>query len=143
MGDFIDNSSLFLNEMETKKTQILEAIGIHLTSEAQDELENAPRRIDTGLLRNSITYALDGESAAMNSYHDDKGTQTGSYSGNTDAESGHNRAVYIGSNVEYAPYVHEGAHRGNYTMTPNKFLRNAVENNEDQIKKYIKDGLKE
>jgi HK97 gp10 family phage protein len=138
MGTFIDNSAQFLNALDIQAERALTAIGIHLTTEAQDELENAPRRVDTGLLRNSITYALDGESAAISSYQDDTGTQTGSYSGNTDKESGHNRAVYIGTNVEYSEYVHDGT----VNMSPNKFLRNAVEHNQDQIKQYLEENLK-
>lgn len=136
--EIIDNSDAYIEEMAQKAAKILTAIGVHMVSEAQDELENDPRRMDTGLLRNSITYALDGESAAISSYQDDKGTQTGSYSGNTDKENGHNRAVYIGTNVEYAPYVHYGTSK----MSPNKFLLNACDRNMEQIGKYIEDGLK-
>ena len=88
----------------------MEAVGLHLEGEAKDELENDPRRIDTGNLRNSISHAVDEKEPA----------------------------VYIGSNTSYAVYVHEGTVR----MAPNRFLRNAMERNEDQIKKYIENNLK-
>ena len=58
----------------------LEAIGLHLEGEAKDELENAPRRVDTGRLKNSISHAVNIAEPA----------------------------VYVGTNVEYAPYVHFG-----------------------------------
>lgn len=48
------------------------------------------------------------------------------------------QAVYVGTNVEYAIYVSEGTQK----MAPNRFLKNAVERNADQIKEYIEDALK-
>lgn len=110
MGDFIDNSDVFLNEFDKKAESVLTEIGIHLTTESQDELENDPRRIDTGNLRNSISNRYVGDE----------------------------KAVYIGTNVEYGVYVHEGTVK----MSPNKFLRNAVERNLDQIQDLIKNELK-
>lgn len=110
MSDFIDNSDVFLNEFDKKAESVLTEIGIHLTTESQDELENNPRRIDTGNLRNSISNRYVGEE----------------------------KAVYIGTNVEYGVYVHEGTVK----MSPNKFLRNAVERNLDQIQDLIKNELK-
>jgi HK97 gp10 family phage protein len=88
----------------------LTAVGLFLASEAADELENDPRRVDTGRLKNSITSQYEG------------------------AE----QAVYVGTNVDYAIYVHEGTRR----MTPNRFLKNAFERNEDQVKQYIEEALK-
>ena len=67
--------------------------------------------VDTGLLRNSITHALSGEPAAISTYSADKAkgnkpVQTGEYSGSAPKESDPSKmAVYIGTNVEYAPYV--------------------------------------
>lgn len=107
---FTDNSDKFKQELSDKIPAILEAVGIHIEGEAKDELENAPRRIDTGNLRNSISHAVDESDPA----------------------------AYIGTNVEYGIYVHEGTVR----MAPNRFLRNAVERNAEQVKKYIEDGLK-
>ena len=102
------------NEVERAISQALpralEGVGIFVESEAKDELENDPRRIDTGNLRNSITHDV--------------------------VES--EQAVYVGTNVEYAIYVSEGTQK----MAPNRFLKNAVERNADQIKDYIEDALK-
>ena len=87
----------------------LEGIGLHLEGEAAEELENAPRRVDTGNLKNSITHRVASDE----------------------------NAVYIGTNVNYGIYVHEGTRR----MTPNRFLKNAVEKNEEQVKRYFEEHL--
>lgn len=137
-----DHSDEYLKEVADSVEVALEAIGIHLAGEAQEELENSPRRIDTGLLRNSITYALDGKSAGMSSYKADrenaKGViEKGSYSGTAPKEKGKDRSVIVGTNVEYGIYVHEGTSR----MSPNRFLKNALDRNKDQIKEYIKKAM--
>lgn len=63
--------------------------------------------VDTGRLRGSISHA-----------HDDE-------------------AAYIGTNVEYAPYVELGT----YKMPGRPFLRNAAANYSDDYKEIIKKGL--
>lgn len=107
---FENNSDKFKAALSDKIPAVLEAIGLHLEGEAKDELENDPRRIDTGNLRNSITHQVAGDEDA----------------------------VYIGTNVEYGIYVHEGTVR----MAPNRFLKNAVERNETQVRQYIENELK-
>lgn len=112
----------------------LDQIGAFIAGEAQDELENDPRRVDTGRLQGSIGYKV---------------------------KQGDAQAV-VGTNVEYAVYVHEGTGKyhpnGRPTpwrykddkgkwhttsgMRPNRFLKNAVEENKDQIHQYLKDHLK-
>lgn len=108
--EITDNTDEFRRELNNRLPSILEAIGIHIEGEAKDELENDPRRIDTGNLRNSITHAVEANE----------------------------EAVYIGTNTEYGVYVHEGTQR----MAPNRFLKNAVERNEAQIKAYIEREMK-
>lgn len=66
------------------------------------------KAVDTGRLRGSISHTTDEDTA------------------------------YIGTNVEYAPYVEYGA-RG---MPSRPFLRNAVANYTDEYKRIIEDGLK-
>lgn len=129
----IDNSLLAKEEVRKAIDRALEAIGLHVSGEAKEELSNAPKRIDTGLLRNSITYAVYGQSPAVTSYTADTGEGAGSYSGKAPGESDGGMAVYIGSNSEYSAYVHEGTQK----MAPNRFLKNAVEKNLDQIQRYI------
>ena len=64
--------------------------------------------VDTGRLRGSISHAVDGNT------------------------------VYIGTNVEYAPYVELGTSR----MAPRPFLRNAIDNNMDDYQQIVEEGLK-
>lgn len=105
----IDNTGEARDEKDKAVERALTAIGLFLEGEAKLELESDPRRVDTGNLRNSVTNEVDmGEPA-----------------------------VYVGTNVEYGIYVHEGTRH----MAANRFLRNAVQNNIDQIQQYLQDAL--
>lgn len=142
----IDNSD---QVREASKEQILrglEAIGLRCVGSAKLQLENYPRRIDTGLLRNSITYALSGESVSASYYHGDNpsrysGAQSvpiGYYTGKApEAEDKQHNAVYVGTNVEYAAYVHEGTR----SMLPNRFITNAVQGDQVVFKNIMRDAL--
>lgn len=66
------------------------------------------KAVDTGRLRGSISHAHDDDS------------------------------VYIGTNVEYAPYVELGTYR----MEPRPFLRRAIDSYRDEYKGIIEQGLK-
>lgn len=112
----------------------LDQVGAFITGEAQDELEADPRRVRTGWLQNHINYKVNQQE----------------------------KKAVVGTNVEYAVYVHEGTGKyhpqGRTTpwrykddkgkwhttsgMKPNRFLKNAVENNKDQIHGYLKDKIK-
>lgn len=107
--EITDNTQEAIDAKNAAALAVLEAIGLFVESEAKLELEADPRRIDTGNLRNRITHVVPDETE-----------------------------VDIGTNVEYAAYVHEGTRR----MEPNRFLKNAVIHNQDQIKTYIENGLK-
>lgn len=63
--------------------------------------------VDTGNLRNSITHTVDENTA------------------------------YIGTNVEYAPYVHEGTDH----MPPRRFLKNALMDNLEEYKEILTEYL--
>ena len=158
-----DNTDEFKKEIEEKVKTALEAVGMQAEGNAKLEIENLPRRVDTGLLRNSITHRVINENS-----------------------------VVIGSNTYYAVYVHEGtgkyatnggtgdgwwvyvkgstsskisAHGKRYTedqarrvvaylkskgldahmtqgMKPNRFLTNAMQNYRDEYKKIIETILK-
>lgn len=158
-----DNTELFKNEFEEKLKTALEAVGLQAEGNAKLEIENMPRRVDTGLLRNSITHNVIDENS-----------------------------IVIGSNTYYAVYVHEGtgkyatkgstgdgwwvyvkgstsskisAHGKRYTeaqarrvvaylrskgldahmtqgMKPNRFLTNAMEKHRDEYKNIIETIMK-
>lgn len=99
--------------------------------------------VDTGLLRNSIAYALAGEVPQVpeggKGYSDDSAGQKGTYSAKMpDATDG--LAVYVGSNVEYAAYVEyrDAEHKTGKAH----FLRDAIQNNMDEYEKIIATALK-
>lgn len=136
----------------------LDAAGLQAATLARMELQNTPSRIDTGLLRNSITWAVSGKAPKMTSY---RGSDThtadspsvvrrglvgkeappprsGTYSGTAPNDPDNKKAVYIGTNVEYAYWVHEGNDR----MAANHFLKKALENNKAELEKIIGDELR-
>lgn len=158
-----DNSGDVLKELGLDIPKGLEAVGVQADNYSKLELENNPRRVDTGRLRNSITHKVDAG----------------------------DQSVTIGSALQYAVYVHEGTGiyapsggtggwwvyvlngngtmKGNasgkrYTeaearrivamlhekgldahmtqgMRPNRFLKNAIEKHKDEyieiLKKYL------
>lgn len=131
-----DNTEQIIDMMEQAKEAALIECGL----KAEDYAKNACP-VDTGLLRNSITYALDGGSAAVGQYHADKGNEKGSYTGQMPKEGGEGtRSVYIGTNVKYAIYVHEGT-GGDKKKGPRPFLRDAVANHVEDYKAVIKKHL--
>ena len=113
----------------------LEYAGQLIENEAKRNLGNGKSGVDTGILRASITHEVNEE----------------------------NSSVSIGTNVEYAPYVHEGTGIYNpegrktpwiYTTADGKtyishgqkanpFLQDAVDDNFDNIIKKFENLLKE
>lgn len=99
--------------------------------------------VDTGLLRNSITYGIDGESVAQPHYSADTPrsstgqVESGSYSGKIPSEPGDNRySVWVGTNVKYAAAVEYGSY--NHKVGKAHFLRDAVSHHEKEINQAIK-----
>lgn len=109
--------------------------------------EAAPR--NTGLLANSITFALGGEPAEKQTYQSDSESAAGKrieqteghYEGQADQDENGQVTVYVGTNVQYAPYQELGAPNANVPARP--FLRPAFENNQDEFKQIIEQCLKE
>lgn len=155
--DITDNSGKVLDATDEAIEKILEAWGIEIEKNAKLELENAPKRIDTGLLRNSITFAISGKAPRISHYRGTeeskyaerrkKGIPTGSYSGIAPSDSKDKKAVYIGTNVEYAIPIHEGARGGIFgsgkSLKPNRFLKNACEKNQNKLKDMAKKILEQ
>lgn len=90
--------------------------------------------VDTGRLKNSITYACKGHEGFTHSYKDDKNNKSYSESVGSGAED---NAVYIGSNVEYAAFIELGTSR----RSPRPYLKPAATEHNDEYKKIIKDSL--
>ena len=102
-------------ELAERIPLILEALGIEAEGNAITEVNKlvydtpqSPSYVRTGRLKNSISHAVSGDTA------------------------------YIGTNLEYAPYVELGTSR----MAPRPFLRNGIMNYVDDYKRIVEDGLK-
>lgn len=118
----------------------LEMVGGVVESAAK-EILTANGSVDTGLLRNSITHALGGEYPAAKEYSNNAGgirkngeqivEKAGSYEQPAPQDTGHERTVYIGTNVEYAPFIELGTSK----MGAKPYLRPAVEQSKDKIKR--------
>ena len=134
--DFKDNSEEYKDLLNQAIRRGLRTIGMTAETHAK---ENCP--VDTGYARNSITYALSGESAAVSSYEAGRGKngeppKTGEYRG-TLGEIEDNY-VAIGSNVEYFPFIVEGA-RGREAYHT---LRKAATDHKDEYKQLLTDSIK-
>ena len=130
------NAPSVLKDVEKAMQQAATMIGGTVEGHAK---ELCP--VDTGLLRNSITYALGGESPAVSVYYDNKMEKVGEYEGSAPDDEEHEVTVYIGTNVHYAPYNELGTVK----MTARPFLRPAMENNKREIEQILKmcfEGLK-
>jgi HK97 gp10 family phage protein len=104
-----------LSELDQKKSVVLNALAIEAEGNAIDEVNKlvydtppSDSYVRTGRLKNSISHKSDDEYA------------------------------YIGTNLEYAPYVELGTSK----MAPRPFLRNAIANYTDDYKQIIEEGLK-
>lgn len=100
--------------------------------------------VDTGLLKNSITFAIGGESTAITDYQSDTKDKngeykTGHYDGEAPEDDDHEVSVYVGTNVQYAPYQELGTE----SMDPHPFLRPAFEDFRDEIRQIIEKCCKE
>ena len=134
-----DNTDEVLAALERAKKRGLEAIGLTAEGHAKKKITQAGA-VDTGRLRNSITYALAGEETHIKSYKADKGgkdRETYTYDGTADGKKG--SGVYIGTNVEYAPGIELGTHRSAGAV---HFLKDAVANHTDEYKKLMEDSMK-
>jgi hypothetical protein len=128
-----DNTKEVLEALEKAKIRGLTAIGMEAEGFAKED-PNMP--VDTGLARNSITFALAGEEANTKEYKADKGDEKGSYSGKADGKNG--EAVYLGSNVEYFPFIENGSR----TINARHILRNAASGHADRYKELMEDSMK-
>lgn len=130
-----DYSEEVLSEFKDRVEIGLEEIGVFGEDYAVAAIENFPRRVDTGLLRNSITHALAGQTPSKQTYQSDDGSKSGGYYGS--AEGGGN-TVYIGTNVDYAGYVHDGTRR----MEPNRFLEAAIRGHKETYAAIMERALR-
>jgi len=137
----VDNTKAIMEALDWQVEQALIAIGMTAESYAKlPEGKGGHTPVDTGRLKNSITYAIAGQPPNTQSYSADKGDESHSYNGNAPQDKGNKaRSVYIGSNVEYAPMIENGV-SGKYTGK--HFLRLAITDHVDEYKKLSEAALK-
>ena len=112
------NMDAVLEALGEQLGQAMIAIGMTAESNAKQEItkavydtpESKSGYVRTGRLRNSISYGVDTDEPA----------------------------VYIGSNVEYAPYVELGTSK----MRARPFLKPAVENYAGEYKDLLEQAIK-
>lgn len=137
--EYRDNTEEVLKAMEAAIRRGNEAIGLAAERHAKKKITEA-KAVDTGRLRNSITYALAGEETHVKSYRANKGgkdRETYTYEGTADGKKG--SGVYIGTNVEYAPGIELGTHRSAGAV---HFLQDAATGHTDEYKKLMEDSMK-
>ena len=133
--EFKDNSEEYKSLLSQAIRRGLRAIGMTAETHAK---ESCP--VDTGYARNSITHALSGESAYTSSYKANRGKngeppKTGEYRGTLGKIE--DNYVAIGSNVEYFPFIEEGA-RGRQAL---HVLRKAATEHREEYENLMKDNL--
>lgn len=131
MSDLVDNSDRILREFDRKIALACELIGVEAERNAK---EDCP--VDTGRLRNSITYAVkEGQGLA----NQEPGEQADpeEYQKLTEPEE---KTVYIGTNVKYAPPVE--LRDVNHKSGKAHFLRDAVANHGKKYEEIAKTVLK-
>ena len=134
--EFKDNSEEYEYLLVQAIRRGLRTIGMRAETHAK---ENCP--VDTGYASNSITHALSGESAYASSYKANRGKngkppRTGKYSGTMGKIE--DNYVVIGSNVEYFPFIEEGARGREARHT----LRKAASDHKDEYKQLLTDSIK-
>lgn len=130
----IDNIELVRRATDEAIEKALEEIGI--TAEAYAKLIATQKHIvDTGRLRNSITHATKSDTGQTN-YSDNHGKtySDGSAKGTPEAKT-----VYVGTNVEYAPYIEYGTTK----QVARPFLHPAVTEHVDEYKMIFENSLKD
>lgn len=103
-----------------------------------DSIEEAIKAKDEAVTRALEAVGLQAEGRAKTYCPVDTGRLRGSIS--HQLGSGFDRSVYIGTNVEYAPYVEYGTRKGHKA---HHYLQRAVENHLDQYKAIFKKFLQE
>ena len=153
-----DNSELFKKAKDEAIERALVAVGMTAERHAK---ERCP--VDTGLLRNSITYAISGEAPPIKSYRATYGANrytkgknagkrysassknagavgVGYYKGTAPDDPPSQKGVYIGTNVEYAKKQEEGDYK--HQSGASHFLRDAASTHGDEYKRIVERQLK-
>lgn len=131
----IDHTKEAIEAKDEAVERALEIIGGLMERYAK---QNCP--VDTGLLRNSITHAVDGKPMAVSEYYDNGKEQQGFYEGEMPPEEGGKRSVVVGTNVVYAPII-EFNEKMKHVSGRAHFIRDSVATHIAEYKKILEREL--
>ena len=131
--DYKDYSKEVLAALEKGKRNALTAIGATAETHTKENI-TADKLVDTGRLRNSITYAT-GDYLGIGTYTDNKKKK---YSDAKARNTPKDDEVAIGTNVEYAAYTELGTEK----ITAHHYLKRAVTEHQDEYKKLAVEAIK-
>lgn len=126
----IDNSKYFKDALPIQIERALVSVGMRAERYAK---ERCP--VDTGRLRNSITYAT----AKTQSKGNDMGGAKASAEDMKQLATAEDNSVYIGTNVEYAERIELGGSK----QAPKGFLRPAAYEHGEEYRELVKKALKD
>ena len=131
--DYKDYSKEVLAAWEKGKRNALTAIGATAETHTKDNIK-ADGLVDTGRLRNSITFAT-GDYSGIGTYSDNEGNRYGDAKArNTPKDDD----VAIGTNVEYAAYTELGTQH----IAAHHYLKRAVTDHQDEYKELAVEAIK-
>ena len=122
---FTSNVNDILSALEKGKRNALTAIGSTAETHTKENI-TADKLVDTGRLRNSITYAT-GDYSGIGTYTDNKKKK---YSDAKARNTPKDDEVGIGTNVEYAAYTELGTQH----IAAHHYLKRAVTEHKDEYK---------
>lgn len=136
-NNFVSHAKEMKTEFNKRIEKALSEIGMTGESFAKIRITEAGA-IDTGRLRNSITWAIAGKKAHISSYKPNtKGEAGGTYDG--EAPESKDPAVYIATNVVYAPGIETGSHRKKGAV---HFLQDAAYNHSKDYQDILTENFK-
>lgn len=131
--DYKDYSKEVLSALEKGKRNALTAIGATAETHTKKNIK-ADGLVDTGRLRNSITFAT-GDYSGIGTYSDNEGNRYGDAKArNTPKDD----EVAIGTNVEYAAYTELGTQH----IAAHHYLKRAVTDHQDEYKELAVEAIK-
>ena len=131
--NFTSNVDRILRQLEKGKRNALTAIGATAETHTKENI-TADKLVDTGRLRNSITYAT-GDYSGIGTYTDNKKKK---YSDAKARNTPKDDEVGIGTNVEYAAYTELGTQH----IAAHHYLKRAVTEHKDEYKKLTVQAIK-
>lgn len=128
-----NNSKIVLDEMHKKMEDALYVMGVNSVEGASGAISGASGiapAVDTGRLRASISF-ITPTREGVNKVSDEEAAKL--KVGDTLKGSADENTVIIGSNVEYAEYVHDGTSK----MLGRPFLRVGIESVLDKMERQV------